>query len=209
MQRLGWELWKFGVEWVLMLSSKKERQMAVVPVWVSLITAVLGGGIVSGSITFMLESKRTERNLLRSKLEELHTAFDRTSRNLTTIHELLSQYAKGQSDLQSFLDQSIAYVDKLSEPTAERVSSLCAIYFPELVICYRSFARARERFTDLMTDQRRLALRPDGFDSSVEESYAFLKEMDAAMRKAIYRSAANINLAWTSRIIKRVRFWGK
>lgn len=183
--------------------------MASVPVWVSLVTAVLGGGLVSGSITFMLESKRTEKNLLRAKLEELHTAFDKTSRNLTTIHELLSQYAKRESDLKSFLDQSVAYVDKLVEPTAERVSSLCAIYFPDLVICHKSFERARERFTELMTDQTRLAMRPEGFDLSVEESYAFLKEMDQAMRKGIYRSAATINLAWITRLLIKLKRMGK
>ncbi|QJI28667.1 hypothetical protein HKK55_08020 [Pseudomonas sp. ADAK18] len=183
--------------------------MAAVPVWVSLITAVLGGGIVSGSITFILETKRSEKNLLRTKLEELHTAFDRSSRNLTIIHELLSQYAKGESDLQGFLSESTSYVDKFSEPTTERVSALCAIYFPELTICHKSFTRARERFTELMNDRARLMSRPEGFESSVEDSYDFLKEMDEAMRKAIYRCAANINLAWTSRMLNKVRFLGK
>lgn len=183
--------------------------MTVVPVWVSLLTAVLGGGIISGSVTFMLETKRSERNLLRAKLEELHTAFDRTARNLTTIHELLSQYAKGESDLQSFIEQSTAYVDKLSEPTAERVSALCAIYFPELIICYKSFTRARERFTDLMNDYVGLSSRPEGFDSSVAASYEFLKEMDETMRKAIYRSASHINLAWSTRVFSKLRLMGK
>lgn len=180
-----------------------------VPVWVSLVTAVLGGGIISASITFMLESKRSERNLLRAKLEELHTAFDRTARNLTTVHELLSQYAKGESDLQSFIKQSTEYVDKLSEPTTERVSALCAIYFPELIICYKSFTRARERFTELMTDYVGLSSRPAGFDSAVADSYEFLKEMDEAMRKAIYRSAASINLAWSTRVLNKLLFMGK
>ncbi|WP_439856210.1 hypothetical protein [Pseudomonas yamanorum] len=183
--------------------------MAAVPVWVSLITAVLGGGLVSGSITFILETKRSEKNLLRTKLEELHTAFDRSSRNLTIIHELLSQYARGESDLQGFLSESTSYVDKFSEPTTERVSALCAIYFPELTICHKSFTRARERFTELMNDRARLMSRPEGFESSVEDSYKFLKEMDEAMRKAIYRCAANINLAWTSRLLKKTRFLGK
>lgn len=183
--------------------------MAVVPVWVSLVTAALGGGIISGSITFMLESKRSEKNLLRTKLEELHTAFDKSARTLTTLHELLSQYAKKESDLQSFLDQSTAYVDKLSEPTTERVSALCAIYFPELIICFKSFTRARERFTDLMSDHLRLASRPEGFADSVEDSYEFLKEMDEAMQKAIYRSASHINLAWSTRAFNKLSFMGK
>lgn len=182
--------------------------MTVVPVWVSLLTAVLGGGIISGSITFLLETKRSERNLLRLKLEELHTAFDRSARNLTTIHELLSQYAKEESDLQSFLDQSTAFADKLSEPTTERVASLCAIYFPELIICFKSFTRARERFTNLMNDRISLVSRPEGFSTSVDDSYEFLKEMDEAMRKAIYRSAAHINLAWSTRVFNKLRFMG-
>lgn len=183
--------------------------MSAVPVWISLVTAVLGGGIVSASITFILETKRSERNLLRSKLEELHTAFDKTARNLTNVHELLRQYANGEWDLKSFIDQSHIYVEKLSEPTTERVSALCAIYFPELIICHKSFARARERFTILMTDFDALAARPEGFDSSVEESYAFLKEMDEAMRKGIYRSASRINLAWSSRMLEKFRFPGR
>jgi len=183
--------------------------MSAVPVWMSLVTAVLGGGIISGSITFILETKRSEKNLLRTKLEELHTAFDRSSRNLTIIHELLSQYARGESDLQGFLSESTSYVEKFSEPTTERVSALCAIYFPELIICNKSFNRARERFTDLMNDRIRLVSRPLGFEPLVEESYEFLKEMDEAMRKAIYRSANQINLSLATRLLKRVNVLGK
>jgi hypothetical protein len=182
--------------------------MAAVPAWVSLVTAALGGGVISGGITFILETKRSEKNLLRTKLEELHTAFDRSSRKLSIIHELLSQYAKGESDIQGFLKESTSYVEKFSEPTTERVSALCAIYFPELTICYKSFTRARERFTDLMEDRITLVSRPEGFESAVEESYEFLKEMDEVMRKAIYRCAANINLAWTSRLLNKMRFLG-
>lgn len=184
-------------------------KMSTVPVWVSLVTAVLGGGIISGSITFILETKRSEKNLLRTKLEELHTAFDRSSRNLTVIHELLSQYAKGDSDIHGFLAESSSYVEKFSEPTTERVSALSAIYFPDLIICDKSFNRARERFIDLMNDRIRLVSRPEGFESLVEESYEFLKEMDKAMRQAIYRSANQLNLSAATRLFQRTGLSGR
>lgn len=175
--------------------------MAGNPYWITLVTAMLGGGVVSGIISFALETKRSEKNLLRLKLEEVHTEFDRTSRNLTAVHGLLKQYANGESDLQGFMGEATAYVEKLSEPRAERVSSLCAIYFPELVICFKSFLKARDRFSGLMNDRAGLMTRQSEFVSAVNESYEFLKEMDHAMRSGIYRSANRINLSTGSRLI--------
>lgn len=183
--------------------------MTQIPLWMSLLTVVLGGGIVSGGITFLLETKRSEKNLLRTKLEELHTAFDKTSRRLDILHMLLDQYAKGESDLKGFLDESASYVDKLSEQTSERVSALCAIYFPELNLCYKSFDKARERFVVIMSDRAALVLRPEGFNMTVADSYVFLQEMDVAMRHAIYRCAVTLNLSWSSRLLRKIPFLGK
>ncbi|MNI90667.1 hypothetical protein D3C73_1482180 [compost metagenome] len=60
-----------------------------------------------------------------------------------------------------------------------------------------------------MTDYVGLSSRPAGFDSSVADSYEFLKEMDEAMRKAIYRSAAHINLTWSTRVFNKLLFRGR
>ncbi|CAB5577247.1 Uncharacterised protein [Pseudomonas putida] len=183
--------------------------MAGNPIWLTLATAMLGGGIVSGTISFLLETRRSEKNLLRLKLEEVHTEFDRASRNLTAVHGLLKQYANGESDLQGFMRDATAYVEKLSEPRGERVSSLCAIYFPELVICHKSFLKAKDRFSALMNDRKGLMSRSEEFVFAVSDSYGFLKEMDEAMRSGIYRSANRINLSIGSRLINAIGLMGR
>lgn len=171
----------------------------------TLVTAMLGGGIVSGTISFVLETSRSEKNLLRLKLEEVHTEFDRISRRMTTVHGLLKRYANGDLDLDSFLGECNAYINKLSESREERISSLCAIYFPELFIYYKSFFKAKVRYSALMTDQTRLISRSNDYVSDVSESYEFLKEMSEAMHKGIYRSASRINLSIGSRLINHLR----
>ncbi|MNG12595.1 hypothetical protein D3C84_962170 [compost metagenome] len=69
--------------------------------------------------------------------------------------------------------------------------------------------KARDRFSGLMNDRAGLMSRPEGYDRSVVDSYEFLKEMDEAMRKAIYRSASHINLAWSTRVFEKMRTMGK
>lgn len=160
---------------------------------VTLATAILGGGVSSAILTSVFDSRKTERLLLRNKLEELYTEFDKQARNMKNAHRIFKQYAQGSIDLRQCLDEIGEFVGALSEPTIHRVESLSAIYFSEVTLVYKSYLTARKKFSKIAENTEGFIQNTQEFKVEIVESYDYLQEMEEATRKAILRCAQKIN----------------
>lgn len=164
------------------------------------LTALLGGGVSSALLTSVLDARRQERALLRNKLEELYTEFDKLARNLSDMHSLFKRYVDGDFDFSMLLKQSSDIVDSLPETTIEKIDSLSAIYFPDVTLPYRSFLTARDKFSNIIMVKPAVIIEmsPE-FKAEISESYDYLMELDKLARKSILRCAEKINLPfWKS-----------
>ena len=159
------------------------------------VTALLGGGVSSALLTSVFDSRRQERALLRNKLEELYTEFDKLARNLSDMHKIFKCYVDGGIDFQMLLRQMGDIVDALPETTIEKIDSLSAIYFPDVTLPYKSFLTARDKFsTIIMVDPKVIIDKSPEFKAKISESYEYLMEFNVLTRKTILRCAENINL---------------
>jgi hypothetical protein len=166
---------------------------------ITIATALLGGGVSSAITTSYLEAKRQEKALLRNKLEELHTEFDKVARLMVLTHSLFKRYADGRLSLEEFSKNATAFADELPKPTMERIDSLSAIYFPEVTLAYRSYLTVRERFSAISNNVDEVLDNSPEFKGKISESYKYLMEMDDLTRRAILRCADKINTPYWRR----------
>lgn len=162
-------------------------------VLLTIFTALLGGGVSSAIMTSFLEGRRTEKAVLRLKLEELYTEFDKQARSIVHVHRMYKHYAEGRTDVCQFLDEVKELTANLPQQTVHRIESLSAIYFPEVTLVYRSFLTARSKFSEVAGDVDELIINSSVFRLKVFESYEYLQEMDRVARGTILKCAIKIN----------------
>jgi len=95
---------------------------------VSLLT-ILASGVVSGIVTFRLNSRRDARRLRRSKLEEFYSAHSAFIRQLSADWLLHMNVMRNQISYVDALD-IIVNREKAPDPPFERAETLVALYFP-------------------------------------------------------------------------------
>ena len=120
-----------------------------IQIGLSLLT-VLSSGVVSATVTYMLNKRREERQLFRKKLEELYLATHKFE-NLLGGHLLL--YLKGidgKLDLNQVNDCQIEDNKRRGrESSCDDAMMLIAIYFPQLQKEWDDFLKVRDAGSEI------------------------------------------------------------
>ena len=114
------------------------------------IATILFGGVVSGVLTFALNTRRDERTFTRAKLETLFVAARRFGANLEAHYFHYFALVKRELDLNSVLD--LQRQNSPGTQDVEQIDLLIAIYFPEVDRAYRQLLEVRDALTTLATD---------------------------------------------------------
>jgi len=114
----------------------------------SVATAALGGIISSSVITYVLGARRSEREILRSKLELLYTDLSRDMRHMHVQANHLADAVRKYENATELSDEIISELDS-SQPQLElpfdKYLTIINIYFPDVVPAYENFFKAYQR----------------------------------------------------------------
>lgn len=113
------------------------------------ITSFLGGGFVSGFVTYYLTSRRAEREVLRGKLESVYREFSVYSRRVHIGANNVGTYLlkrKYDKDTEYNVDQNVGELD------LDSLGAKIEIYFPCVSSSYVEYIRAMQKIHGIGLD---------------------------------------------------------
>ena len=163
------------------------------------ILTVLFGGVLSGIITYSLNARKSERELLRQKLELLYT---HTHKYIATLIGHYIQYypvVNGVMSLNELYDLQIKSAEK-STSTHEQIEMLIAVYFPKVQSAYDQLLVARDQLAEFHSNFS-LEYKRGKTDSAKHKAELkigldALNIAEKALRAKILNQAAWINQPW-------------
>lgn len=175
----------------------------------SVATAAVGGIISSSVITYVLGARRSEREVLRTKLESLYTELSRDMRHMH-VHANKSADAVWEIENAKVLPDEISSkqesLDTQAELPFDKYLTVINIYFPSVVPAYEAFFKTYQRINAIEIGVRIAHLLPlEGNVSSQHQVIAQAVEDFAArateVHIAMLHEADKINCPLWRRIL--------
>ena len=156
---------------------------------ISAVLTVLGSGLSSAMVTYLLNMRRAEKDLRRTKLETLFVALNAYTSELEADYSYYRQVIVGELDQDKFRELHNEGV-KEANPSYEAVEMLISIYFPQLKTPFESVLKANDKIREVSEYPN----RPWTNDDTVfrDATFNFMSEV-ALLKMALCMEAAKLN----------------
>ena len=170
------------------------------------VATFLGSGIGTTLFMFALQARKEHNNVLRAKLESLYADFDKFANSLRALISCFQRYAEHRSSLEDFVTALQAYNSKLGEPVKHRIEAVSAIYFPKIVISWKSYLTLRDKndliMVSLFNDIAKLSDLPPGTLEEINRIEEYRKDIELQTRNAILSCAHDIESGFITNLLR-------
>ncbi len=153
------------------------------------VLTILGSGLSSAVVTYLLNMHKAEKDLLRTKLETLFVAVNAYTSELDSDYSYYRQVIVGALHQDKFRELHNEGA-KEANPSYEAVEMLISIYFPQLKTPFESVLKTNDKIREVSEYPN----RPWTNDDTVfrDATFSFMEEV-ALLKLAMCMEAAKLN----------------